>query len=207
MKDTTANLIIGTAIGLGTGLIGFAGREYQNHKQKMKLWDAYQAEAAARKQAVGDWKAEASAHAALQTEFNSTIGQLNKEIKRLENLPPEIRYEEKYFEVKVNVPVEIPVYTKPRHFSSLEELTTWVENWTYWDSGVVVLVEPDYDCDDFGIEMVTDAALDGYILGYMVDVVRQHLAVTAIIGNDYYFIEPQNKAISNYYNGMRWVVD
>jgi len=151
------------------------------------------------------WKGTAEYYQAKVATIESIVAQLNSQIEYLESQPPAIEF----VEVEVPVPVEIPTYVEPRHFQSLAELEDWVNDWTFYREEYpwYMFGDSPYDCDDFSIVMVSDAALDGYILGLVVDTERHHALVCAVIGNDIVFIEPQSKEIMTVYQGERWIVD
>lgn len=178
--------------------------ENKHRTYEVKLWQDYQDEKAAHESAMAEWRQSEDALSTLTKLYEGTVTQLQNEVLRLKNLPPEIEY--KYVEVKVPVNVNVPVYTKPQYFSNLNELSTWVNNWTLNIEGGVFDIKG-FDCDDYSIHMVTDAALDGYIIGFVIDTARKHMLVAAIIGNDIYFIEPQTKAIAPTLDGVYWVVE
>ena len=81
---------------------------------------------------------------------------------------------------------------QPRHFSSLEELKTWLAN----DNTNESLYSPDnFSCIDFALTLQKCALADGYILSTEVLPVGAHWVNAAVIGDSVYYIEPQEDRI------------
>ncbi len=105
---------------------------------------------------------------------------------------------------------EVPVYRELRDFQDMDELRAWVDAWAYTPTsvnGTVDLLSDANDCDDWTLAMVRDAAADGYITGVVLDVERSHLLVCCIIGNRFYFVEPQSGDIYETLHNTYWLVD
>lgn len=87
----------------------------------------------------------------------------------------------------------------PRHFSSLDELESWLEEdnadtYDYVQSGF-------FDCDDFARILQAHALADGYILSFHIDEItptKWHAVNLAVIGNEVYLIDPQTDAVTFY---------
>ena len=100
-------------------------------------------------------------------------------------------------------------------FDTLEELQDWVEKWQYepvaeWTNdgnGTLVRDTQANDCDDYSFQMIDDAVHDGYIMGLVLDKDRAHLFVCTVIGNTFYFVEPQVKQIFRVLGNSYWVID
>lgn len=129
-------------------------------------------------------------------------------IQELQNQPPETVVVR---EVRVVSEVEeVSVYHELREFQDVNELQEWVENWAYNPTsinGTVDLLSDANDCDDWTLAMVRDAARDGYITGVVLDLERSHLFVCCIIGNYFYFIEPQSGDIYETLHNTYWLID
>lgn len=102
-----------------------------------------------------------------------------------------------YVDKIVEVPREL------RDFSSFEELEQWLSN-------IIWFKQPDFDCDDFALQVQDRALNDGYKLN--VELIQSseynrlfkkaklppnkiHAINSALIGNKAYYIEPQNYEI------------
>jgi len=129
---------------------------------------------------------------------------------------PEYRYitQEipKPFEVIVEVEKIVEVSPKLRDFESIEELKSWLEDFGIFYVGSTSTKVP---CGDWVNALQKQAIQDGYILN--IDVVskaeyglrfkkmhldhdaRFHGIVSAVIGDDVYYIEPQTFEIQHYY--------
>ena len=126
-----------------------------------------------------------------------TLVQTITEYQTLENIvyvdKPVVEYVEKI----VEVPREL------RDFSSFEELEQWLSN-------IIWFKQPDFDCDDFALQVQDRALNDGYKLNveliqsseynrlFKKDKLRPnkiHAINSALIGNKAYYIEPQNYEI------------
>jgi hypothetical protein len=129
------------------------------------------------------------------TVLESDIYDLQGDFIELANRPP--------------VYVQVPVYADLKEFQTLVHLKEWVAAWNMFRPGFPeILMGPrPYDCDDFSMQMVLDAAKDGYVLGWFVDVARRHMMVAATIGNKFYIIEPQDNEVYSTYDGLEWLVD
>jgi len=87
----------------------------------------------------------------------------------------------------------------PRHFSSLDELESWLEEdnadtYDYVQSGF-------FDCDDFARTLQAHALADGYILSFhIVEITptKWHAVNLAVIGNEVYLIDPQTDSVTFY---------
>ncbi len=133
---------------------------------------------------------------------------LYAKIQELQDRPPETVVVR---EVRVVSEVEeVPVYHDLREFQDVNELQEWVENWAYTPTsinGTVDLLSDANDCDDWTLAMVRDATRDGYITGVVLDLERSHLFVCCIIGNYFYFIEPQSGDIYETLHNTYWLID
>jgi hypothetical protein len=80
----------------------------------------------------------------------------------------------------------------PREFESVDELKAWLaqddtDSTLYiFGSGCVST----YDCDDYATALVYNALCDGYLVSTQID--DNHMLNSTIIGNNIYYIEPQN---------------
>jgi len=82
--------------------------------------------------------------------------------------------------------------TQPRHFSSLEELKTWLAR----DNTNESQYSPsNFNCVDFALMLQKHALVDGYILSTEVLPVGAHWVNVAVISDSAYFIEPQDDSI------------
>jgi len=201
-KQNWPYILLGIGIGMAISTVPAAIMQRTYSKNELELIAAYN-------KAIADWKASDKYHQDRYFILQSTVSRLQSEIATLEAKPPVMVETVKYIEIPVEIPVEIPkpYYADPEYFKSHADLRAWVDAWTYYDTGLIILENAPYDCDDFCISMVTDAAIDGKVLGYVLDTQKRHMLVSAIVGNNFYFIEPQNKSISDTYQGIRWVVD
>lgn len=210
MNRGTGLFIIGTCTGLLFGLGALIVREKQHGTFDTKLVQQYEAERLAHSIALAEWKASEDANLVLYNYYLNSTGILQSEIKRLKALPPRVEYVEVHIKVPVEVEVKVPYFSKPRHFKSLEEFTPWLENWhaKFDAEHPGARKDPNYDCDKYCMQLISDAALDGFILGFVLDSQRAHMIVAAIIGNDLYFVEPQTAPfIFHIWEGQFWVVD
>jgi hypothetical protein len=204
-RKNVGALGIGIGVGLSLALIPLAIQTTQAHKREMILYEDYLAQKALYEEALANWRNSENVHFYYQQMVNAVTNQLQQHITALENKPPVIEY------VEVKVPVNIPYYPKLTYFDSLEELTEWVtnwqpENWTEENETHVYHIGA-WDCDDYSVALVRDAALAGKIIGFVLDPVWGHMLNGAIIGNDYYFVEPKTKVIADTLNGVHWIVD
>ena len=82
--------------------------------------------------------------------------------------------------------------TQLKHFSSLEELKTWLAR----DSTNENQYSPsNFNCIDFALMLQKHAVVDGYILSTEVLPVGAHWVNVAVIGDSAYFIEPQDDSL------------
>lgn len=108
--------------------------------------------------------------------------------------------EKEYVNVIRHVPVEL------RNFTSLEELTQWLQD--EYDLTTIRFQQGDtvIDCDDYAIEMQQKALTDGYIISFEIISIGEynelfstplpegqslHAINLSIVGNSVYYIEPQ----------------
>jgi hypothetical protein len=83
----------------------------------------------------------------------------------------------------------------PEEFKSVDELKAWLaqddtESTLYiFGAGCM----SDYDCDDYAVALVYNALADGYSVSLQVE--GNHMLNSAVIGNEIYFIEPQNDEV------------
>ncbi|MFC1985501.1 hypothetical protein ACFLWC_00730 [Chloroflexota bacterium] len=111
-------------------------------------------------------------------------------------------------ETVVKVPVEVEVPAQLNEFSSIEELEEWLEknDVDHVLHGVGVLNLAQYDCEDYAQNLAKQAIKDGYYMWVQVlhhpyrrpDTGKiltkfnvAHTVCSAIIGNNWYYIEPQ----------------
>jgi hypothetical protein len=83
----------------------------------------------------------------------------------------------------------------PREFGSVNELRAWLAQ-DDTDSTLYIFgagCMSDYDCDDYAVALVNNALADGYAVSLQVE--GNHMLNSTIIGNDIYFIEPQNDEV------------
>lgn len=116
-----------------------------------------------------------------------------------------------YVEVPVEVPVEVEVEVpqKLRRFDSVEELEDWLEQ-NPVDHTKFIYDHGLGDCDDYALELVEDAKLDGFEMWFQVlhHPYRQpitdklltkksadHAVCSVIISDEVYYIEPQTDEI------------
>jgi len=82
--------------------------------------------------------------------------------------------------------------TQLRHFSSLEELKTWLAR----DNTNENQYSPsNFNCIDFALMLQKHALVDGCILSTEVLPVGAHWVNVAVIGDSAYFIEPQDDSL------------
>lgn len=132
---------------------------------------------------------------------------------------PVVRIVEKLVPMLVEVPIEVPVEVevekrvetivtvpiKLYDFASVKELENWLNS---RPEPVLALFKASYDCEDVARKMINEAMDDGYYMWmqivegpYYSPVSREllcksgeaHALCSAIIENDYYFIEPTMK--------------
>ena len=83
----------------------------------------------------------------------------------------------------------------PEEFGSVAELKAWLaqddtDSTLYiFGSGCLSL----YDCDDYAVALLYNALCDGYSVSLQVE--GDHMLNSTIIGNNIYFIEPQNDKV------------
>jgi hypothetical protein len=83
----------------------------------------------------------------------------------------------------------------PKEFGSVSELKAWLaqddtDSTLYiFGAGCVSL----YDCDDYAVALVYNALADGYSVSLQVE--DKHMLNSTVIGNNIYFIEPQNDKV------------
>ena len=83
----------------------------------------------------------------------------------------------------------------PQEFGSVGELKVWLaqddtDSTIYiFGTGCVSL----YDCDDYAVALVYNALFDGYSVSLQVE--SNHMLNSTVIGNNIYFIEPQNDKV------------
>jgi preprotein translocase subunit SecG len=83
----------------------------------------------------------------------------------------------------------------PKEFKSVDELKAWLaqddtDN-TLYIFGVGCI--SNYDCDDYAVALVRNALSDGYLVSLQIE--RDHVLNSTIIGNKIYFIEPQTDEV------------
>jgi len=138
---------------------------------------------------------------------------LLKPVEIIKEVPVEVKiYQDKIVEVPViktimeyhteYLPGE-PEWQTARPFASVEEMATWLTDnrlplVLIADSNGEISLNgqpsnPLYDCDDYAGELQRRALKDGFIMNVELDWKggRLHALNSAIIGNDWYFIEPQ----------------
>jgi hypothetical protein len=81
---------------------------------------------------------------------------------------------------------------QPRHFSSLEELQSWLAS---DDTNQMQYSGGEFNCINFALMLQERALADGYILSTEVLPVGAHWVNTAVIGDRIYLIEPQDDGI------------
>ena len=112
----------------------------------------------------------------------------------------------------------VTIKVQPRNFSGLPELESWLSTYqyvAYISSGQNITQSfgssGSNDCDDMALDMISKASKDGYILGYYMEKLTptlSHLWTLAIIGNEFYFIDPITKKINfTDSQGDQWNVD
>jgi hypothetical protein len=83
----------------------------------------------------------------------------------------------------------------PKEFASLSELKAWLDkddtDTAFYIFGTGCLEY--YDCDDYATALVYNALADGYSVSLQIE--GSHMLNSTIIGNDIYFIEPQNDQV------------
>jgi len=83
----------------------------------------------------------------------------------------------------------------PEEFGSVDELKAWLaqddtESTLYiLGSGCI----SEYDCDDYAVALVHNALADGYAVSLQIE--GSHMLNSTLIGNEIYFIEPQNDEV------------
>ncbi len=84
---------------------------------------------------------------------------------------------------------------QPREFVSLDELKAWLgkddTESTLYIFGAGFLTG--YDCDDYATALVQNALSSGFLIS--TQIVGDHMLNSTIIGNEIYFIEPQNDKV------------
>ena len=109
--------------------------------------------------------------------------------------------------------VELRKKAIPQNFKSLDELKSWVDNWTIERRPTVAsilnhtfvfggndeLYSLYYDCDDFSEAMQRDAFREGYLMSIAIVSIGSsgHAACMAEVDNAYWYIEPQTGTISS----------
>lgn len=83
----------------------------------------------------------------------------------------------------------------PMEFGSVGELKAWLaqddaDSTLYiYGSGCIL----EYDCDDYAVALARNALADGYDVSLQIE--GTHMLNSTIIGNNIYFIEPQNDKV------------
>lgn len=86
-------------------------------------------------------------------------------------------------------------------FASLEELRGWLAKddidkyvYLFCDDDGVARLSGRYDCDDYALELQYRAAVSGFLLSATIinGPVGPHMINMAVIGNDIYYVEPQD---------------
>ena len=131
--------------------------------------------------------------------------QLQDHITVLEEREPEIITKTVIKEVTVTEYITLPPVVKmARQFNDVREMIDWVND----NRLPIILIadsngeinlngqpsNPLYDCDDYAGELQRRALKDGYIINVELDKENglPHALNSVIIGNDWYFIEPQD---------------
>ncbi|MFC1934749.1 PleD family two-component system response regulator [Chloroflexota bacterium] len=143
-----------------------------------------------------------------QVEYREVIREVTKEvIKEVPIVEKQIEYRAVVTQVVKEVTVEKPI--EQGEFSSKEDLEKWLaeddaETTLFRfvvDDGTEVSSD-EYDCDDYALALQRRANKDGYQMS--VTIIRKHgqlhMINLAVIGNDVYYIEPQNDEVSFYCN-------
>ena len=83
----------------------------------------------------------------------------------------------------------------PKEFESVEALKAWLAE-DDSDSTLYIFGSgslSNYDCDDYATALVYNALCDGYLVSLQIE--SNHMLNSTVIGNDIYFIEPQNDEV------------
>lgn len=194
----TSMVIVSLALMWGSGY-SLSQNKVRNLKRQIDYWkesaeyNEYQLRVA--NEVADQLRAAIAAAENYIVDLEGNIVDLEGNIIDLENRPPTY--------------VEVPIYPGLKEFQTLEQLQAWVSSWSFYRYGIprYLFGDSPYDCDDYSMQMVLDAAADGYMLGWFIDTVNNHMIVAATIGNKFYFIEPQKNEIYPTYNGLEYVVD
>jgi len=106
-------------------------------------------------------------------------------------------------EVPVVLVREVEVPVKLKDFESLKELEEWL-------GGRIFLLKEDADCDDYATWLQRKAMRDGYFVSFeaitaaeynvrfedKIEVNEIHAINSVIIGNNFYYIEPQTSEVA-----------
>ena len=83
----------------------------------------------------------------------------------------------------------------PKEFGSVDELKAWLAqddtDSTFYIFGSGCMTN--YDCDDYAVALLYNALWDGYSVSLQVE--GSHMLNSTVIGNNIYFIEPQNDTV------------
>jgi hypothetical protein len=84
---------------------------------------------------------------------------------------------------------------QPREFVSLDELKAWLAKDNTGSTLHIVVVGSlaGYDCDDYATALVQNALSSGFSIS--TQIVGDHMLNSTIIGNEIYYIEPQNNKV------------
>lgn len=111
----------------------------------------------------------------------------------------DVIYIERIVEVEKIVEVEVPIELK--NFNNVEELREWLGEEVHF------ILFGDTDCDDYALWLQNKGMKDGYLVNYeaiMPDEYNEffkkrvdglHTINSVIIGNEFYYIEPQTREI------------
>jgi hypothetical protein len=85
----------------------------------------------------------------------------------------------------------------PKEFESLDALKAWLaeddSDSSLYFFGSACLPSSNYDCDDYATALMYNALCDGYLVSLQID--GNHMLNSTMIGNDIYFIEPQDDKV------------
>jgi hypothetical protein len=109
-----------------------------------------------------------------------------------------------------------PVMSKERlkSFDNVGSIRVWLNQWQYvpsqeWTTinGTTTFDPQANDCDKYSLQMVESGINDGYVFGLVVNAGQAHVLVMTLVGNQVYFIEPQDKSVFKVLNGNYWRLD
>lgn len=107
----------------------------------------------------------------------------------------------------VPAPVIISSPDMLRYFESTDELRDFLSKWEYHPTETGI--EKENDCDDQVEQFIDDATSAGFRVaaGASLQLPKGHYVACTIIDNQFYFIELENRQITDTLYGVRWLRD